>query len=693
MVRALVVAAAIGLLLTPAFPAAQTFRSSTNVVEVQIVVTDRTGKPVPGLTRDDFEIVEDGKPQSISLFSFVDIPLPMTATAAVAPAPARSATADVVTNALKPESRLYLIVLDSNHVDASRSTTARRMAREFINTYMGPDDIAAVVQIGGSGNQNFTSNKQLLLAALDDFIGSKANSAALNTQADLERKYNPRTGEVDGGTPEDTEGSVRAKSARESLETAVRLCQSLASITGRRKNMILFSEGLDIDTTDMIGKDPRPQAGGVTAKQPARYAAEILAAQKALMDAAARANATISTIDPRGLTTGDEAGITAGGLPEGVRAAPPAREMTNETQRGQGTLRTFAEETGGVAIVNTNNLKGGFTKIVQASSTYYVVGYSPTNTRRDGAFRKINVKLKRSGLDVASRKGYYAPDDRVTVAPPKDGLNPRMQALLASMLPVNGIPMRVSGGVAGVIDGKPVIAVTVEMATMELAFKEQDGQLTNQIAMAYLAVDGGGKVAAANHSVGNLKIAPDQRASMSGGLRYVAEFPVAPGQYQLRVAVHETAGDQGASTVLDLDIPDPARAPLSIGTILVTSASAQAMPTTGELAHFKSALVTPPTAQREFSNANVLTAVAGIWQGKPGGDVEIVTTVTGPDQREVMKYAVQKTAADLALASSGYMHTTTVPLSTLQPGAYLLAVTARPNGGAAVSRSLAFSVR
>ena len=692
MVRAVAVAAAAGILLTSAFPAAQTFRASTNVVEVQIVVTDRSGKPVPGLTRDDFEIVEDGKPQSISLFSFMDIPLPMTATAAPATTPAPAAAADVVTNALKQESRLYLIVLDSNHVDASRSTTARRMAREFINTYMGPDDIAAVVQIGGSGNQNFTSNKQLLLAALDDFIGSKANSAALNTQADLERRYNPRTGEIEG-TPEDTEGSVRAKSARESLETAIRLCQSLASITGRRKNMILFSEGLDIDTTDMIGKDPRPNVGGVTAKQPARYAAEILAAQKALMDAAARANATISTIDPRGLTTGDEAGITAGGLPEGVRAAPPAREMTNETQRGQGTLRTFAEETGGVAIVNTNNLKGGFTKIVQASSTYYVVGYSPTNTKRDGSFRKINVKLKRSGLDVASRKGYYAPDDRVTVAAPKDGLSPRMHALLASMLPVSGMPMRVSGGVAGVVDGKPVIAITVEMATMELAFKEQDGQLTNQIAMAYLAVDSGGRIAAANHSVGNLKIAPDQRASMSGGLRYVAEFPVAPGQYQLRVAVHETAGDQGASTVLDLDVADPEKAPLSIGSMLVTSASAEAMPTTGELAHFKVALGTPPTAQRWFTNANVVTAVASIWQGKPGGDVEIVTTVTGPDQREVLRYDVQKTAAELALTSGGYVHTTTIPLNTLVPGTYALTVTAKGKSGDPVARTMTFSVR
>ncbi|HEX5214979.1 MAG TPA: VWA domain-containing protein [Vicinamibacterales bacterium] len=693
MPRTLAVGAAVGVLLTSVFPAAQTFRTSTNVVEVQIVVTDRSGKPVPGLTRDDFEIVEDGKPQSISLFSFIDIPLPMAPVTTPAPAIAPAVTADVVSNALKPESRLYLIVLDGNHVDASRSTTARRMAREFITTYMGPDDIAAVVQIGGSGNQNFTSNKQLLLAALDDFIGGKANSAALNTQADLERRYNPRSGEVDGGTPEDTEGSLRARSARESLDTAIRLCQSLASITGRRKNMILFSEGLDIDTTDLIGKDPRPQAGGVTAKQPARYAAEILAAQKALMDAAARANATISTIDPRGLTTGDEAGITAGGLPEGVRAAPPAREMTNETQRGQGTLRTFAEQTGGVAIVNTNNLKGGFTKIVQASSTYYVAGYSPTNTKRDGSFRKINVKLKRSGLDVAARKGYYAPDDRVTVAPPTNGLNPHMQSLLASMLPVSGIPMRVSGGVAGVASGKPMVAITVEMATMDLAFKEQEGQLTNQIAMAYLAVDAGGKIAAANHSIGNLKIAPDQRASISGGLRYVAEFPVAPGQYQLRVAVHETAGDQGASTVLDLDVADPEKAPLSIGAVLVTSASAQAMPTTGELAHFKAALGTPPTAQREFTNANVITALAGIWQGKPAGDVEIVTTVTGPDNREVLKYAVRKTAADLAVASGGYVHTTTIPLGTLQPGGYALTITARSKSGDAASRSLAFSVR
>ena len=140
---------------------APVFRAASDIVEVHAVVRDRSGAILRGLTREDFRVSEDGKPQDVVLFSFVDKPLPSaTPSDRRQPPPA----SDVASNAQPGDRRLYVIVLDAANVDASRSTVVKRLARQFIEENLGPNDLASVIQLGRTAvNQPFTSDRALLV--------------------------------------------------------------------------------------------------------------------------------------------------------------------------------------------------------------------------------------------------------------------------------------------------------------------------------------------------------------------------------------------------------------------------------------------------------------------------------------------------------------------------------------------------
>ena len=374
------------------------FRSASNLIEVDAVVTGKNGAVVRGLTRDDFVLTEDGKPQPLAQFSFVDIPISQAD-----PVGSRY-TLDVVTNAPHGDRRVYAIVLDAFHVDAVRSTVVRRLAREFVEKYMAAGDVAAVLQFGSTTiNQPFTSNKSLLVASIEQFIGRKAQSSTLNIMRDA------MTRPPELGPAEDRESGARATDARIMLESLAQLCRRLGTSQGHRRSIVLFGEGVDFDTSDFIGADPRSgQPGEGLMFQASKRASEVVSAEADLVAAAIRANVALYTIDPRGNTMGDESMMQT--------PTAPGRAFLVEAQRGQGTMRTLASETGGLSVVGTGSFDAGFSHIVQANSSYYVLGYSPTGITNDGAYHRINVGVKDRDVHIAARKGYFAPPASVTSA-------------------------------------------------------------------------------------------------------------------------------------------------------------------------------------------------------------------------------------------------------------------------------------
>jgi VWFA-related protein len=356
------------------------FRAGTDVVEVIAHATDRRGAPARGLTRDDFIVVEDGVVQTITQFSFVEVP--RLGSSPQKGAPTVPAAPGALGNAAVPAStdRSYVLLLDARHVDPLRSGNVRRQAKRFIEKYVEPGDTAAVLTIAGTTHQGFTSDKAQLAKVIDTFVGGKARSAALNRLESQIRSSGD-------GAPRDYENAVKAADAKALFDALRQLCVQLGELQGRRRAVILFSEGIELDLTDMIG--PGPSNGGAEALAsglPSTYAMDVLLAEREMLEAARRSNVALYTVDPRGTSVGEDALMEATGQPassgRGVPmppTPPPTRDVAREVQRSQGVLRLLAQETGGLAIVNTSDFDRGFGRIVDANSVYYVVGYSSTN--------------------------------------------------------------------------------------------------------------------------------------------------------------------------------------------------------------------------------------------------------------------------------------------------------------------------
>src|SRR3954447_25887707 len=275
-------------------PQGPTFKAQVEYVEVDAVVTDAQGNFVRNLKRDDFQVFEDGKPQTVSTFSLVDIPIERADRPLFAERPIEP---DVKSNERPFDGRVYVMILDDLHVDATRTQRVRQNARQFIERNLGANDIMAVISTGGrsADAQEFTSNKRLLLNSVDKFMGRKLQSPTLakNDQYFRQADVDP-TARVDD--PFDTE---RAQYARNMLETLRQAAEWVGGVHGRRKTMLFFSEGIDYEINDIIRAYDAPQSSALSIQNEIRDTVAMTA----------RSNVSIYSIDPRGLAAPGEDAI------------------------------------------------------------------------------------------------------------------------------------------------------------------------------------------------------------------------------------------------------------------------------------------------------------------------------------------------------------------------------------------------
>src|SRR3954465_12986184 len=418
----------------PPAPAAQqapTFKVRVDYVEVDAVVTDRQGGIVRDLKKEDFQVLEDGKSQAITNFSLVDIPVdrdnrPLFAASPIEP--------DVKTNAKPFDGRVYVMVVDDLHTRFGRTQRVKAAARQFIERRLGANDLMAVVHTAGSTeySQEFTNNKRLLLAAVDKTQGRKLDSATANKT----NENNPTRDMRQWGDPlNDPDDMERGFNARTTLDTLRNVSEWFGSVRGRRKAILLVSEGIDYDIYDVIASNGSNH----------QSASMVLDATRDRSGAGTRANVAIYGIDPRGLTDLGDESIELGSFPDDTSLGVGQGSLQNELRLSQDSLRTLSEETGGFAVVNKNDFATAFERIVEDNSTYYVLAYYPPDAR-PGRFHKIDVRVTRSGLTVRARKGYVAPkkvEESKTTANSKSPSTPELREALDSPLPVSGLTMHV----------------------------------------------------------------------------------------------------------------------------------------------------------------------------------------------------------------------------------------------------------
>jgi len=666
----------------PAAPPPQgpTFKVRVDYVEVDVVVTDRQGNLVRDLKKEDFQVLEDGKSQTINTFTMVDIPVERADRPLFAESPIEP---DVKTNEKPFDGRVYVMVIDDLHTRFGRSIRVKTAAKQFIERRLGANDLMAVVHTAGAtdGNQEFTSNKRLLLAAVDKTNGRKLDSATANKT----REYNNTRDFRNQGDPlNDPDDAERGFNARNTLDTLRNVADWFGSVRGRRKAILFVSEGIDYDIYDMIA-----QSGSTH-----QSASLVMDATRDAIAAATRSNVAIYGIDPRGLTDLGDESIEIQSYPDDTSLGIGAGSLQNELRLAQDSLRTLSDETGGFAVVNKNDFATAYQRIVEDNSSYYVLAYYPPDPR-PGRLHKIDVRVTRPGLTVRARKGYVTPKkvDAVTTANTKSPSTPELREALDSPLPVSGLTIHVFAAPFKGAAPNASVLFGVEMRGRDLQLAQNA-----KVLLSYVAIDQNGKIKGGNTdslSMPNLKPETKNRIEQTG-LRMLNRLDLPPGKYQLRVAAHDTNGGNVGSVNYDLIVPDFQKAPFSISGLVLTSGLGSALPTVRADEQLKPVLPGPPISLRSFPQNDEVALFAEVYDNEASKPhkVDIVTTVTTDEGRVLFKTDETRDSSDLGGARGGYGYTTRIPMKELAPGKYVLKVEAksRLGNGPAAMRDLRIEV-
>src|SRR6185436_3180863 len=411
------------------------FRTGINYVRVDVIVSGRNGVPVGDLKLSDFEVTEDGKTQSIENFKFIKLDGGISSQVTEG-SPRRIRTDDDETQeAGRDDVRLFAIFLDDYHVRKENSLRVRAPLQQFVQTQLGPTDMIGVMYpLQSVLNVRMTRDKDQMARGLEKFLGRKYDYTPEN---DLERQY--------AYLPVETQEQIRVRVALSALQG---LIVHMGTLKEGRKQLIVVSEGWSNQLPAVVqARNPTAGGGGIplgpggngiidptgsaglTGTQ-VDFAARMDMEQllRDVYDEANKNNVALYMVDPRGLAVGEF------DVSDGSVDLQTDRNYLNQTMD---TLRTLAVETDGRAIVNRNDLVGGMKQIVSDVSAYYLIGYNSTQAPADGKFHEIKVRVKRPGVQVRSRKGYWAltPEEKaLSTAAPKAPTPAGVTAALSSVV-------------------------------------------------------------------------------------------------------------------------------------------------------------------------------------------------------------------------------------------------------------------
>jgi VWFA-related protein len=410
----------LALLAASTLPLAQQlprFRSGANLVRVDAYVT-ADGKPVADLTVDDFEVLEDGVAQKVESFQVIRPRGPAPVTALREP----NTVAESREMARDPQARIFVIFMDIWNVQVEGSYHAKSPIMALLTRVIGQDDLVGVITPDMSPSQMTLARRP---EAIEEIFrehwtwGQRARTTSIDPRdEDLRRCF-----AADRAV---AEVMIRRRHEIETLDAIENLIVHLEGIREERKFVLMLSEGWRLGgpepgLTATQSEPPPPPAigvdpGGRLRMEPDRGSPTYDSCQRertllsfadlnmmfqTLIQRANRANTSFYPLDPRGLVVFD--------YPIGPEKPPPPSVDAAILRTRYENLRTIAENTDGFAILNTNATGKAIERLVQDTGVYYLLGYYSTNTKLDGRYRRLTVRVKRYGADVRARPGYLGP--------------------------------------------------------------------------------------------------------------------------------------------------------------------------------------------------------------------------------------------------------------------------------------------
>jgi len=536
------------------------FRSSVNLVLVDVVVRDRSGAVMKGLSADDFELLEDGVRQSILTFAYDEIradapavehATSITALAGVG-APATAAPAlhsHPLTSDEAAGHRLITLLFDTSSMEPDDVQKSIDGAMTWVNDRMTPADLVAVASIGLSGSSgsslrvltDFTSDKEEVRAVLSSF------SAASGTAFAAVDASTAATDEAAQSATDDTTTVDQSAQELDTFNNDVRLraietlAKSLQPIQ-QKKAILYFSSGLQRSGTD----------NQVTLR--------------AAVNAAVRANAAIYPVDARGLQAvvpgGSARQGSRGGL--GAFSGSAVAGQFNQLAAQQDTLTALASDTGGTAFTDTNDFGEVFTRVERDISSYYILGFSSTNALKDGRFRRITVRVRNHGsVKVQAKDGYYADRDFAHTA--KSDRELQLQEQLATPIPATDVPLFVTTGWFRLAADKYYVPISVAVPGSAVPATK-----TNRATLDVAGVIRDERGADIGRIRDNLTVTSDE-AFRSRQILYQTSVTLPPGRFTVKVAVRENANGLIGTFEAPITVPELKQAPVKVSSLVLST--------------------------------------------------------------------------------------------------------------------------
>jgi len=525
------------------------FRIESELVLVNVVARDKQGKPVTDLKREDFTLLEDGKPQRVSSFDFENLD---TAPIVAAAGPSQQASngpaapAKPILTAKDAEQvlnnkRAIVLFFDLSGMNPDEVQRSVDAAKKYVQTKMTSADLIAIVSLASSLrlDQDFTGDSARLLRVLNRFTRSEGQGMDSGSTGDAD-------GIEESGnayTPDETE--YNQFNTDRKLQALQSLCQVLAKFN-QKKSIIYFSSGMT-------------QTG-----------LENQSALRAAVNTAIKANVAIYTMDSRGLEAAPPGGsaTTASLRGTAMYSGAAVQNQLDANFASQETLTTLSGDTGGKAFLDTNDLGQVFDRVQRDTSVYYVLGYTSNNSLRDGKYRRIQVKINRPGLNIEFRKGYYAPKDFQHFN--AEDKEQQMQDELASELPNTDVVLYMSASYFRIDDRRFYVPVALVVPGSQIPFTQGGDKDKASLDIIGDVMDELKRPVSSVRETVKLSLDTSQEVRRKN-VQYSTGFLLVPGKYHFKFVVRENQSGRLGSFETDFVVPDIKKAPLKMSSVVLAS--------------------------------------------------------------------------------------------------------------------------
>jgi VWFA-related protein len=568
-------------------------RVESELVQTDVMVFDKSGKFVEGLTREQFELKVDGRPVPLAFFERVSTPLRKGEAAPGAVAAAANAA-----NASRSKGRTVIFFIDDLHLSLDSLNPTRGAITRFIDEEMAPGDLVAIVTATGQLGflSQFTDNKTVLRTAvarlrnipppvhdaeqppMSDFIATRiANgdrqAAGFYITKIQEGFFSSTAANAGMSNPAINSNAIyemvktRATNITKQMESVTngslsaleKLVNTAGQIEGR-KLLFFVSDGFYLDGKGSVSTANRRL--------------------QLVTDTAARTGSIIYTIDARGLFAPFQDA-------SGSKARDPNgyldRSSVGEANLAQDGLANLAGETGGEFLKNQNYFDHWVSRVMDETSNYYRVAWKPeVEEQKGGRFRRIEVAVVgRPDLTVRLPRGYVpaavraaeesksdkAKADAKAAAPKVEakGAEADLRAALTAPAGKRGLPTALSTSFVDVPGSGPVLTSSVEVGTGALDYGA-DGKQSAAVDLVGVVLNDQGKQVSSFSK--RLTVAP--LATVSGeqpGVIYNHRAPLAPGLYQVKAAARDSRGGQLGSAMQWIEIPDLSKKQLTLSSL------------------------------------------------------------------------------------------------------------------------------